>query len=55
MSEEFFVGVPDGDLPKCPICGLIMIWFQDTLVCKKCDNIPIADLIWCKNHKEKKI
>jgi hypothetical protein len=55
MSEEMFIGIPNDEFPHCPVCGEEMIWFENTLVCKKCDNIPIADLIWSKNQKEKKI
>ena len=51
-GEEFFIGKPseDGEFVHCPVCGEEMTWFQDTLVCRKCDKIPIADLKWCKDH-----
>ena len=46
----------------CPICKGNMGFFLDTLVCPRCDTVPISDLVWCKEYlynkkkeKEKKL
>lgn len=52
MGEEFYVGVPNSDFPHCPVCNEAMIWYQDTLVCIKCDHVAVEDLTWCKKHIE---
>jgi hypothetical protein len=61
MGEEFYIGVPDDDLPQCPHCKQRMVWVHNTLVClnMKCEakDLTLAELNWqmelMKKEKEK--